>query len=140
MTEPRKELLNPPHLNDAQIVAYMDGELARSEINVAKAHLDSCWSCRGRLHEVQRRVDYFLDARADLLPPESVLAESRVDQFRERLARHARTSEEAPLALQEQVAEWWIRLRNSAAGFMQYRQAVVASAVTICLVVVMFTD
>jgi len=140
MSEPRKELLNPPHLNDAEIVAYLDGELVRSEVNASRAHLDSCWSCRSRLNEVQRRVDCFLDARADLLPPDSVLAESRVEQFRERLARHARASEEAPVAFHEQFAEWWIRLRNSAAGVMQYRRAVLASTVAVCLLVVMFTD
>jgi len=140
MSAQGKHLLIPPHLGDPQIVAYLDGELARSEMNAAKAHLESCWSCRGRMGELQHRVDSFLDARAVLLPDESVLAESRVEQFRQRLARHASASEAANMPLREQFAEWGIRFRNSASALLQYRNALVASVVAICLLVVMFTD
>jgi len=133
-----KRLLIPPHLGDAQIVAYLDGELARWEMNAAKAHLESCWSCRSRMGEVQHGVDRFLDARTVLLPDESELADSRVEQFRQRLARHASASEAA--TFQDRVAEGWARFRNSASALLEYRKAVLASVVAACLLVVMFTD
>lgn len=140
MNAPAKHPLIPPHLGDAQIVAYLDGELARWEMNAAKAHLESCWSCRSRMGEVQHTVDSFLDARTVLLPDESVLLDPPVEQFRQRLARHAGASEAATLPFREQLAEWRARFLNSASGFLQYRRAVLASVVAACLLVVMFTD
>ncbi len=140
MNTPAKHLLIPPHLGDAQIVAYLDGELTRWEMNAAKAHLESCWSCRSRMGEVQHDVDAFLDARSVLLPDESVLADSRVEQFRQRLARYASASEAITVPFHERFAEWRARIRNSTFALLQYRKAVLASVVAVCLLVVMFTD
>jgi anti-sigma factor RsiW len=140
MNAPDKHLLIPPHLGDAQIVAYLDGELARWEMNAAKAHLESCWGCRSRMGEVQHKVDGFLDARKVLLPEESVLWDSPVEQFRQRLARHASASDAQTVPFRGQIAEWGARFRNSASALLQYRKAVLASVMAICLLVVMFTD
>ncbi len=132
--------LNPPHLSDAQIVAYFDGELPRREFDSARAHMESCWSCRSRMGEVQDNIDNFLHARAVLLPKESSLSDLRVEQFRQRLARHAGATQSVSLPFREQMAQWRIGIRDSASAVLQYRRAVLAAVVSVCLLAVMFSD
>jgi len=140
MNLPNKQLLTPPHLSDAQLVAYLDGELPRSEVDAARSHVGGCWSCRSRAVEVQAGIDNFLRARAELMPDDSVLAESRVEQFRQRLARHAMAADAEHPPLGERIEQWGGRFRGQVAALLQQRQVVVASAVVVCLLVLMFTD
>lgn len=140
MNAPGKQLLIPPHLSEEKLVAYLDGELSRSEMDAARSHVGSCWSCRSRAAEVQVGIDNFLRARAELMPEESTLAESRVEQFRQRLARHAIAAEEERPPLGERVEHWGSGLREQVAALLQHRQVVLASVVVVCLLVAMFTD
>jgi len=41
------------HLEDAVILAYLDGELSRAAARRAKQHLQSCWSCRSAAAELE---------------------------------------------------------------------------------------
>jgi anti-sigma factor RsiW len=41
------------HLEDAVILAYLDGELSRAVARKAKHHLESCWSCRSAAAELE---------------------------------------------------------------------------------------
>jgi anti-sigma factor RsiW len=140
MNAPSKHLMIPPHLSDSHLVAYLDGELPRLEMDVARSHMGSCWSCRSRAAEVQAGIDNFLRARTTLLPDDSVLADSRVEQFRQRLARHAIASEAELPPLQERIDHWRSRFRGRVAVIFRQRQAVLASVVIICFLVAMFTD
>ena len=74
MSAPRKQLLISPHLNDAQLVAYLDGELSRSEMDAARSHVGSCWSCRSRVVEVQAGIDNFLHVIRAQVPFAQVMA------------------------------------------------------------------
>jgi anti-sigma factor RsiW len=140
MNVPGKHLLIPPHLGDAQLVAYLDGELPRAEMDAARSHVEGCWSCRSRASEVQAGIDSFLRARTTLLPDDAVLSDSRVEQFRERLARHAIASEAEIPPLPERISHWHSGFRDRVAALLGHRQVVVASVVVVCLLVVMFTD
>jgi hypothetical protein len=140
MNASRKHLLVPPHLSDADLVAYLDEELPRPEMDAARSHVGSCWSCRSRASEVQAGIENFLRARTALLPDESVLSESRVEQFRQRLARHAIASEAELPSLPERLDHWGSRFRGPLAAILQHRQVALASVVVVCLLVVMFTD
>lgn len=130
-----------PHLNDIQLVAYQDGEMSRAELDVARVHVEGCWICRSRLGAVQENIDRFLEARKSLLPAASAFADNRVEQFRQRLTRHAAETENSGTSVAARV---WDRLGAGARVFSsavgQHRQAVIASALAACLLVVMFTD
>jgi hypothetical protein len=122
------------------MVAYLDGELARLEMDVARAHLESCWSCRSRMGEIQGQIDGFLRARPILMPKPAAFPDNRVEQFRHRLARHASESESVGVALPERISRWSSRFRDALAPISQYRRAIIAIAVSACLLIVMFTD
>ena len=42
------------HLEDAVILAYLDGELSRLAARKAQHHLQSCWNCRSAAAELER--------------------------------------------------------------------------------------
>jgi hypothetical protein len=130
----------PPHLNQTQFVAYQDGELSRSEMESARAHLESCWTCRSRLTAIQGGIESFLRARKRLLPDPSVLAESRVEQFRQRLTRHAAAVAAMPLSLSERWLIWRNQVRHAGHALLQPRRAALAGFVAACLLVAMFTN
>jgi hypothetical protein len=41
------------HLEDAVILAYLDGELSRAAARKTKQHLQRCWSCRSAAAELE---------------------------------------------------------------------------------------
>lgn len=140
---PNGNPLVPSHLNDAQILAYLDGELSPADAQRARAHLESCWTCRSWMDVVQGRINTFLRIRQSMLPQPTAFDDSRVEQFRQRLARHAQAAE-AAWSWQDRVADFAASWRNRAASvagvLAQHQRASIAAAMAICLVVVMFTD
>jgi hypothetical protein len=131
---PNRRKLVPPHLADSTLLAHLDGELSRSDASSARAHLETCWSCRHRLSTLETSIDNYLDHRAPLQPGLVLDGEQRVRQFRERLARHAASSE---LTVGESLRAYGNAM---AAGIADHRRAALASLVASCLLVAMFTD
>lgn len=129
-----------PHLNETQLIAYLDGELARPEREAARDHLETCWTCRSLLSEIESSIDAFLDIRTSLLPEESAFAETRVEQFRQRLARHATSAESGPLPLRSRLASLWTRAAHGIGYLVQPRQAAIAGVLVVTMLVIMFTD
>jgi len=129
-----------PHLNEAQVIAYLDGELPRPEREAARDHLEVCWTCRGLLTEIENSIDAFLEVRTSLLPEESAFSETRVEQFRQRLARHAGSFEAAPVPLTDRLSSLWIRATHAVAYLLQPRQAAIAGFLVVTMLVIMFTD
>lgn len=134
---PKRNQLVPPHLSDLQLVAYQDGEMSRAELQSTGDHVEGCWICRSRLGAVQENIDRFLQARKQLLPEVPAFAETRVEQFRQRLMRHAGESENPGTSLWGRLS---LSFRNSMLVVGQHRKAAIASALAACLLVVMFTD
>ena len=58
------------HLSDSHLLRKLDGELSAAEERQAEAHLEACWTCRARLHEIESAVEEF--ARIHLQDAESV--------------------------------------------------------------------
>ena len=140
MRVPKRNSLVAPHLSDPHIIAYLDGELARLEMDVARAHVESCWTCRSRMGEIQGQIDGFLRARPILMPKPAAFSENRVEQFRQRLARHAGESESVSVPFAERFAKWSFRFQDALTPISQYRRAIIATAVSACLLIVMFSD
>lgn len=129
-----------PHLNEALLIAYLDGELARVEREAARDHLETCWTCRGLLTEIENSIDAFLEIRTSLLPEESAFSETRVEQFRQRLARHASSAENQAVPMPARLARAWLQVVRSAAYLAQPRQAAIAGFLVVTMLVIMFTD
>lgn len=45
------------HLNDEQLLAYLDGEISLVRIRSARNHLRLCWKCRAMLAELEAQVE-----------------------------------------------------------------------------------
>jgi hypothetical protein len=48
------------HLSDEQLLRDVDGELPSREEKVVRAHLEACWKCRSRRHELDRGIGDFI--------------------------------------------------------------------------------
>jgi hypothetical protein len=128
--------LLPPHLGDEQLMAYLDGELPRAEMQSSRAHIDSCWTCRGRLSALHGRIEAFLDTQAALQTDTSPERDQRIRQFRERLAHHA-VEIESQLTFADRIRGYAGSVIDALA---HHRRAALAALVAACVLVAMFTD
>jgi hypothetical protein len=48
------------HLSDQQLLLDVDGELSAHEGKLVRAHLDACWKCRARRHELEETIADFV--------------------------------------------------------------------------------
>lgn len=75
------------HLEETQLLAYIDGELSKSARRQVADHLQSCWSCRGQFHELCARVGSYVVKREQHLPVSSSDSGDRIAELRQRLAQ-----------------------------------------------------
>src|SRR5580700_9154299 len=101
MTQPRMV-----HLEDEQLLRYVDGESPASDISGIRSHLEACWQCREQLEQLQNTVGECVRYRKNILqrhlpPPPAPWADiyrgfGEIDaafaqaSFRERVARALR--------------------------------------------------
>ena len=45
------------HLADEILVAFLDGEMSKSQIRAIQNHLDLCWKCRSALAELETTAE-----------------------------------------------------------------------------------
>ena len=138
---PDPNRLVPPHLQDSDLIAHLDGELSRSDRQRVGSHLESCWECRSRLTGLQASIEKLIEFRKKLRPPSAYgTDEMRVEQFRSRLTRHA--------AETSSDWSWWRRTCDWSSSYFSapfdwlnsHRQPALAVVVAVCLLVTMFTD
>ncbi len=58
------------HLNDAQLRAQLDGEMAPADAAEFDQHLSTCPACQARLVEIRQRADFVADHMARAVPEE----------------------------------------------------------------------
>jgi len=82
-----RRLSVPPvqHLDETQLLAYLDGELPKIARRHAADHLQSCWSCRSRYRELCAMVKAYVVRREIELPDSDSESDRRVRQLRQRL-------------------------------------------------------
>ncbi len=80
------------HLTSQQMLAFIDGELSKSDTRTVEEHLHSCWTCLTEVERLKSDIAVILDAQkerfAPALPPppkpwasiESLIARSAADQ------------------------------------------------------------
>jgi hypothetical protein len=136
--EPKPRFISA-HLTETQLLAYLDGELRAAEQVMARTHLETCWTCRSRINAIEDSIETFLGARTTALPDDTPFASNRIEQFRQRLERHAAESK-AAVGVPGKISQIGMRLRQTASAALAHRQAVIAATVAVCLVFLMFSD
>src|SRR5258708_22097702 len=119
----------PRHLDDADLISYLDGELTRAEQDYARTHLESCWNCRSQLLAMQTSIESFLRVRKQVLPTEIPPSSPAVAQFLRRLAQHA----SVPVSLRLRLTTWlnvrsWRDLLPDLRLVLRYKKTALASA------------
>ncbi|HKO42988.1 MAG TPA: hypothetical protein VJU84_06855 [Pyrinomonadaceae bacterium] len=76
------------HLDDADLISHLDGEMTVEEQFHARTHLESCWTCRSHLNSVQSSIEKFLRVRKQIVPAELPPGGPALSHFRRRLAQH----------------------------------------------------
>jgi hypothetical protein len=61
---------NDPHISDQDLLLAADGELSAGVQEQIRRHLQSCWTCRGRMAELERVVAGVVDSYHSLLDPQ----------------------------------------------------------------------
>jgi hypothetical protein len=77
------------HLTPQQMLAYLDGELSKSEMNRADDHLHSCWTCRSEVERLKADIATILDAQKESFSPALPPPPHRWASFETLLARSA---------------------------------------------------
>jgi hypothetical protein len=85
----RRRLASNPvsyhHLDQEQMVAYLDGELSITRTEEVGAHLQSCWSCRSEMRVIRTQIKTFLADRDAKLPDSSSASVDRIGELRRKL-------------------------------------------------------
>jgi len=74
------------HIEDIQLLGYLDGELSREMRHQVVHHLQACWSCRARLRDLRNHIEAFLSERENRMPRAISEAGQRVWELRQRLS------------------------------------------------------
>jgi anti-sigma factor RsiW len=73
------------HLNDDQLLAYLDGEMSNAQMRAIRNHLRLCWKCRSLLAELEAQVEAIsrlLLARTKVDADRSVQAKEKFLEWR----------------------------------------------------------
>ena len=73
------------HLNDDQLLAYLDGEMSNAQMRAIRNHLRICWKCRSVLAELEAQaeaISRLLLARTNVDAERSDRAKERFLQWR----------------------------------------------------------
>ena len=80
------------HLSDRDLLMAADGELSAQRKREVSAHLDACWSCRERMHSLERTIGEFVRTRNLELNQELPSAPGPRALLRARLAEASQTT------------------------------------------------
>lgn len=120
------------HVADDILVQYLDDELPSSQMAEVRAHLASCWSCRGRASELKQSIRLFMQYRKAAIhelgrPPH------QFGEFRTRLRQQAVQFEE--LAARRELPEppAWMVWVGAALRHLTIPRAATAAVTSVAL-------
>ena len=115
------------HLEDDDLISYLDGELLPDEQGQARLHLEKCWDCRSRLNLTQSSVENFVRLRQEVLLPKDLPPSGpALDLFRHRLSAHISASQGKP-----RLSFGFTRLRLAIRNFATHRFTFLTSPIAI---------
>ena len=112
----------PTHIEDDDLIAYLDGERDPETQKSTQLHLESCWYCRIRVSTVERSIENFLSLRQnELLPKDVPPSGPAVELFKARLASHqTRTPSHSFIRQYTPRFRSFLRRLGAAANFNSY--------------------
>jgi anti-sigma factor RsiW len=113
------------HPEEGELLRYIDGELARSEAGVVRAHLQACWECRAQVEELQSVIGECVRYRKNMLAPMLPLA----PQTWKPLDFESAEAELAGESLVARWARWASPRRNRPLGWALSGAAAVALSI-----------
>lgn len=87
------------HLEDAVILAYLDGELSRADARKAKHHLQSCWKCRSAAAELESLAQTAYTLLSDGDESDAVQTGTAKAEFLRRKAKSGRSGNTSKASL-----------------------------------------
>jgi len=126
----------PNHIEDEDLISFLDGEIAADLQAEMQTHLESCWHCRSRLSGVERSIENFLQLRQEvLLPAELPPSAPALELFRKRLTTHQALSPSHSLLKVKisDIRQLYRRILNSLniANYSLKRQLLLARVVAV---------
>jgi hypothetical protein len=112
------------HLTDRDIILLVDGELPPAEQRDARKHLQSCWSCRSRLAEIEGTIADFVHAYHGSLDAQLPPAAGPRALLRAQLEKRNTSG----------AAFWWARSAGTEV-FTGQHASIAASLMVACLAV-----
>lgn len=82
---PCRTCLRPEHVDETEMLAYLDGELSITGTEEVASHLQSCWPCRREMRVIRTRIKIFLADRDAKLPRPGSPSADRIGEFRRKL-------------------------------------------------------
>jgi hypothetical protein len=113
------------HLAPQQMLAYLDGELSRSEMRRIDGHLHSCWTCRSEVERLKADIATILDAQTESFSPSLPPPPRPWVSFDALLAR----------SLPEQSPSPWVRMAVYMRLLLSPMRVFVSSAVVAALMI-----
>ncbi len=113
------------HLTPQQMLAYVDGELSRSETRRAEEHLHSCWTCLTEMERLKDDIATILDAQNESFAPALPPPPQPWPSFQAVLARSLPTPQ----------ASLWARFRVYLNPFLSPVRLLVVSGIVALLLV-----
>lgn len=111
------------HLEDGQLLRYLDGELPARQTRRVRGHLEACWECRAAVEELESAIAGCVQYRRQVLqahlPPPP-------DRWADLSAGFARIDSEVGAA-----GSWWARLGSMLAAPPARRWAMTAAGALI---------
>jgi hypothetical protein len=111
------------------MLAYMDGELSKSETRRAEDHLHSCWTCLTEVERLKADIATILDAQNERFSPALPPPPKPWTSFETLLARR----------LPAQPASVWMRLTAHQDEFLSPIRVLMVSAIIVALVVCVYS-
>lgn len=57
------------HLSEDRLLMYVDGELSQKEADLARKHLEKCWTCRAGLEKIEETISLFVEFKSQVQTP-----------------------------------------------------------------------
>ncbi len=117
------------HLNPQQMLAYIDGELSKTEARRVEEHLHSCWTCLTEVERLKSDIALILDAQKEQFAPALPPPPKPWVSFENLLAR----------SLPEQRVSSWAHMTIYIRALLSPARILVSSVVIVALMVLAYS-
>lgn len=73
------------HLSEETLLMLVDGELSAKEASNAREHLETCWTCRNELENIEETISTFVEFRKKIQIPRSPLPPNNWSNFNQKI-------------------------------------------------------